>query len=123
MAFPHPKSRKDHDRKEDKPNSGGVLGNFFKRTINITEYRNAKDDVNPAKNRSFDALVHDSLLSMPTLLQPGDNSFQATDELLPAVVRAFVGGLLIETEARLLHAHERSAAFRDQRPDDDAVEP
>jgi hypothetical protein len=31
-------------RKEDKPNSGGVLWNVFKRTINITEYRNAKDD-------------------------------------------------------------------------------
>jgi hypothetical protein len=28
---------------------GGVLWKFFKRTINITEYRNAKDDVNPAK--------------------------------------------------------------------------
>jgi hypothetical protein len=26
-----------------------LLWNFFKRTINITEYRNAKDDVNPAK--------------------------------------------------------------------------
>ena len=53
MAFPHPKSRKDNHRKEDKPNSGGVLWNFFKRTINITEYRNAKDNVNAAKNRTF----------------------------------------------------------------------
>ena len=58
MAFPHPKSRKDHYRNDDKPNPVGVLWNFFKRTINITEYRNAKDDVNPAKNRTFDALVH-----------------------------------------------------------------
>ena len=45
MAFPHPKSRKDNYRKEDKPNNRGVLWNFFKRTTNITEYRNAKDDV------------------------------------------------------------------------------
>ena len=52
MAFPHPKSRKDKYRKEDKPNSGGVLWNFLKRTINITEDRNAKDNVNAAKNRS-----------------------------------------------------------------------
>jgi hypothetical protein len=62
MAFPHPRSRNDKYRNEDKPNSGGVVWNFFKRTINITEYRNAKDDVNPAKNRTFAALVHDWLL-------------------------------------------------------------
>src|SRR5206468_4281264 len=37
MAFPHPKSRKEHYRNDDKPNTGGVLWNFFKRTINITD--------------------------------------------------------------------------------------
>jgi hypothetical protein len=62
MAFPHPESRKDNSRKEDKPNKGGIVGNFFKRTINITDYRNAKDDVNPAKNRPLVGLVHDNLL-------------------------------------------------------------
>jgi hypothetical protein len=62
MAFPHPQSRKDKYRKEDKPNSGGVIWHFFKRTINITEYRNAEDEVNPAKNRTFDALVHDVVM-------------------------------------------------------------
>jgi hypothetical protein len=62
MALPHPKSRKDKYRKEYKPNSGGVIWNFFERTINITDYRNAKDDVNPAKNRTFDALVHDVMI-------------------------------------------------------------
>src|SRR3979411_217304 len=59
MALPHPKSRKEHYRNDDKPNTGGVLWNFFKRTINITEYRNAKDDVNPAKNRTFCGFFHD----------------------------------------------------------------
>ena len=58
MALPHPKSRKDNCRKEDQPNSGGVLWNLFKRTINITEYRNAKDDVKPAKNRAFGGITH-----------------------------------------------------------------
>jgi hypothetical protein len=48
MAFPHPKSRKEEDRKEDKPNSGGVLRDLFKRAIDITDDRNAEDDVNPA---------------------------------------------------------------------------
>ena len=50
MAFPHPQSRKDHYRKEDIPSWGSIVWKFFKRTINIAEYRNGKDDVNPAKN-------------------------------------------------------------------------
>jgi hypothetical protein len=60
---------------------------------------------------------------LQVLLQPGDNSFQASDEFPPAVVRALIGGLLIGTEARVLHAQERSAFCGDQRPDDDALEP
>jgi hypothetical protein len=63
MAFPPPKSRKEHYRNDDKPNTGGVVWNFFKRTINIPEYRNAKDNVNPAKNRTFGGLFHDFSLS------------------------------------------------------------
>src|SRR2546427_5599295 len=59
MAFPHPKSRKDKCRNEDKPSSGGVVWNFIKRTINIAGYRNAKDDMNRAKNPTFCALAHD----------------------------------------------------------------
>jgi hypothetical protein len=50
MAFPHPKSREDKYRDEDKPSNGGIVWNLVKRTINITEYWNAKNDVNPAKN-------------------------------------------------------------------------
>src|SRR6516225_11105351 len=59
MAFPHPKARKDHYRNEDEPSREGVVWNFFEWTINIAEDRNRKDDVNPAKNRTFYALVHD----------------------------------------------------------------
>ena len=59
MAFPHPKSRKHHYRKEDEPNSRGVIWYLVKRTINITDYRNADDDVNPANNRTFGGLFHD----------------------------------------------------------------
>ena len=59
MAFPHPKSRKDHYRNGDVPNNGGVIWKFFKRTVNITDYWNAKDDVNPAKNRTFGGFSHD----------------------------------------------------------------
>src|SRR5712671_4973606 len=62
MAFPHPKSRKEHYGHEDKPSSGRVVWNLFKRTINIAEYRDAKNDVNRAKDPTFAALVHDWLL-------------------------------------------------------------
>ena len=59
MAFPHPKSRKDKHRNGDKPNNGSVVWKFCKRTINITDYRNAKDDVNRTKNRTFGGIFHD----------------------------------------------------------------
>jgi len=59
MAFPHPKSRKEYYRNDDKPNTGGVLWNLFKRTIDIAEYRNAKDNVNPTNNRTFGGFFHD----------------------------------------------------------------
>src|SRR5450755_387270 len=59
MAFPHPQSRKEHHGNDDKPNTGGVLWNFFKRTINITKYRNAKYDVDPANHRTLGDIFHD----------------------------------------------------------------
>ena len=58
MAFPHPQSRKDHYRKSDIPNNSSVVWKLFKGTINVTDYRNAKDDVNPAKERTFDGISH-----------------------------------------------------------------
>src|SRR6266576_5706370 len=57
MVFPHPQSRKDHYRKKDIPSWGGVVWKFFKRAINVTEYRNGKDDVNPAKNRTLGGIA------------------------------------------------------------------
>ena len=59
MALPHPKSRQDHYRKEDKSNSRGVIWYLIKRTVDVTDYRNAYDDVNPANNRSFSGFFHD----------------------------------------------------------------
>jgi len=50
MALPHPKSRKDDYRKGNISNHRGVIGKFFIRTINITNYRNTEDDVDRAKN-------------------------------------------------------------------------
>jgi hypothetical protein len=59
MAFPHPQSRKEHYRNDDKPNTVGVLWKFFKRTVNIAKDRDAENDVNPAKNRTFGSFFHD----------------------------------------------------------------
>lgn len=56
MAFPHQQSREDHEREEDIPRRVGVLWKLFKRTVDISVYRNSDDDVNPAKNRTW---VHD----------------------------------------------------------------
>jgi hypothetical protein len=58
MAFPHPQPRKDHHWKGNIPNNWGVVWKFFKGTINVTDYRNPEDDVNPAKNRTFDGISH-----------------------------------------------------------------
>jgi hypothetical protein len=62
MAFPHPKSRKDDHRNGDESNNGGEVWNGFKRTINITDDRKAKDDVNPARNRPIRGETHSWLL-------------------------------------------------------------
>jgi hypothetical protein len=59
MAFPHPQSREEHYWNDDKPNTTGVLWNFFKWTVDITEDRNAKDDVNPSNDRTFGGIFHD----------------------------------------------------------------
>jgi hypothetical protein len=56
MALPHPKSRKDKHREEEKSNFVGVVWNLVKRTIDIANYRNTQDDVKPAKDRT---LLHD----------------------------------------------------------------
>ena len=58
VALPHPKSRKDHHRQKDKPHRRGVVWYLVKRTINITDYGNANDDVNPAKNRAYCGFSH-----------------------------------------------------------------
>src|SRR5581483_7233823 len=48
VAFPHPQPRKHHPGKEDKPSCGRVVGQFFKRTVNISKDRNGEHNVNPA---------------------------------------------------------------------------
>ena len=53
MPFPHPKSRSDKHREEDISDRGGVIWNLFERTINVADYRDAKDQVNTANDHAF----------------------------------------------------------------------
>src|SRR6478609_6275516 len=76
MPFPHPQSHQDKYRNKNKPSGGCILGNFFKRAVNITEDRNAEDDVAPAANRALSALGHDDI---PPALQ----SFGALGTSIP----------------------------------------
>src|SRR5262249_48861012 len=74
MTFPHPKPRKEQHRKKDIPNTVCVVVSIQRRIINVAEYRNATDDVNPAKNRTFGCFRHDEsvlLLSVNRVVHSG----------------------------------------------------
>ena len=77
MAFPHPQSGNDHDGNENKPGLEGVVWNFVEGAIDISKDRNAEDEVNPAKNRSYGALAHevDSLVCRTVSFPNGHHSF------------------------------------------------
>jgi hypothetical protein len=53
MALPHPQSRKDKQRNEDKPGCRSILWEFVEGAINVTNDGNGKDEVNQAKNRTL----------------------------------------------------------------------
>src|SRR5258708_2408420 len=59
VAFPHPQARKEQNRKKDIPNSEGVIWSVRRRIINVTEHRNATDNVNPSIDRTIGGLFHD----------------------------------------------------------------
>jgi hypothetical protein len=47
VAFPHPQTGKDHQGQEDVPDERRVVRQFLKRAIDVTDNRNADDEVNP----------------------------------------------------------------------------
>ena len=74
MTLPHPKSRNGNYRKGDIPNDWGVIWKLFKRTINIPDYRNGEDEVNPAINRTFGGFLHDWFVNLSSgTVNPGIN--------------------------------------------------
>jgi len=64
MAFPHPKSCKRNYWNRDISNNWSAVGKFLKRTINITDYRNGEDEVNPSKDGTFDGFFHDWFVNL-----------------------------------------------------------
>lgn len=58
MTFPHPESRKDDYGEIDEPEVGKVLHGLRRRPINVTNERQGKDNVNPAKNRTLGGVLH-----------------------------------------------------------------
>src|SRR5215469_11476661 len=59
MALPHPQSGKEQYRKKEIPNTACVVLRIRRRIINVTDHRNATDDVNPAENRTLGGFFHD----------------------------------------------------------------
>jgi hypothetical protein len=59
MAFPHPQSRKDHDRHKETTSLESVTWKFVERTINVAQYWNAEDEMNAADNRTLRRIFHD----------------------------------------------------------------
>src|SRR5262249_47053989 len=72
MTFPHPQSRKHNCRKCDISNNGSIVWEFFKWTVNVADYRNSKDDVDRAKDRTFGSISH----SIPFRREFAANIFQ-----------------------------------------------
>src|SRR5260370_31715902 len=59
----------------------------------------------------------------PSTCTPAEHPLQTAEELLPAVVCTLIRGLLIGTEAGLLHADVRAALRWSQRPEDHPLQP
>jgi hypothetical protein len=58
ITLPHPQTREQNNRKVEIPEKGNVLHGFLRRPINVSNYKQAKDDVNPPEDRSFGVGVH-----------------------------------------------------------------
>src|SRR5262249_4548172 len=110
MAFPHPQSRKNNHRKSDIPNDRGIIWKLFEGTINVTHYRNAEDDVNPAKNRTFGGFSHSS----PFLREFAAHTFQSSPGGFSIVwLQKNRGGILFAGPASM---HERQFATQEIYP-------
>src|SRR6185437_12131084 len=58
VSFPHPKPRQNNYGKGDIPNNGRVVWKLCERTVNIAGYRDRKDNVDPAEDRTLGRITH-----------------------------------------------------------------
>ena len=92
MAFPHPQARSHEQRNEYIPCRRGVLRNPLKRAIDVSDDRNAEDEVNRSKYHALRGTIHNPF---PVLVMHGPlfalRSFYAellrvlADQSLPSV--------------------------------------
>src|SRR3954462_13235588 len=75
VSFPHPQSGKYHQRKKDISSRTGVARKLFERTVDIAEYRNAKNEVNASENHT---LVHKILPYKLICFLPGHRKCPAS---------------------------------------------
>jgi hypothetical protein len=59
VSFPHPEAGQEHDRDDDITNTAGILWKVLKRAIDVSDNRNAEDNVNGAKDGTFGGGFHD----------------------------------------------------------------
>ncbi len=84
MAFPHQQSRKEKHRNDEELKDGGILLHLRWWTVNVTENRKAKEDVNPAKNRALGALGHGVVMGKVVPISvtfPREQRFQSVEDL------------------------------------------
>ena len=64
MPLPHHQSGKDKDGEEDISYCRSIVRNLFKWAIDVTDYRNSKDDMDPPKDCSLRSIAdHSNLLN------------------------------------------------------------
>jgi hypothetical protein len=49
MPLPHHQSGYNKNREEDKPNCRRIIGNLVERTVDVADYRDSEDDMDPTK--------------------------------------------------------------------------
>src|SRR5688572_12074046 len=58
VTLPHPQSRQNHHRKEDKPDEVSEIRERLERTVDVADDGDGKDDVNPANDRALSGFPH-----------------------------------------------------------------
>jgi hypothetical protein len=78
LSFPHPQSREKNGWKIKVTKEWKIRASFVRRAINVSEQRQTKDDVRPAKNRTSGGVFHKGFVL--------DKLIKANSEFLPEII-------------------------------------